>query len=70
MMHTPLIPALRTQKQMELCEVEASLVYIASSRSAGDGATQKSKTTVTTIVTKNLDCNNYENTKVILEFSN
>ena len=30
--HTPLIPALRRQRQMELCEFKASLVYRARSR--------------------------------------
>ena len=30
----PLIPALRRQRQADLCEFEASLVYIASSRTA------------------------------------
>ena len=32
--HMPLIPALRKQKQVDLCEFEVSLVYIASSRTA------------------------------------
>ena len=32
--HTPLIPALRMQRQGNLCEFEASLVYSASSRTA------------------------------------
>jgi hypothetical protein len=32
--HMPLIPALRKQKKVDLCEFEASLVYIASSRTA------------------------------------
>ena len=32
----PLIPALRKQRQADLCEFEASLVYIASSRTARD----------------------------------
>ena len=32
--HTPFIPALRRQKQVDLCEFEASLVYIASSQTA------------------------------------
>jgi len=32
--HTPLIPALRRQRQVELCEFEASLLYKASSRTA------------------------------------
>ena len=32
--HTPLIPALRGQKQMDLCEFKASLIYIVSSRTA------------------------------------
>ena len=31
---TPVIPALGRQKQMDLCEFEASLVYIVSSRTA------------------------------------
>ncbi|CAO2593744.1 hypothetical protein LEMLEM_LOCUS7412, partial [Lemmus lemmus] len=30
--HTPLIPALRKQRQADLCEFETSLVYRASSR--------------------------------------
>ena len=30
--HTPLIPALRRQRQVDLCEIEVSLVYRASSR--------------------------------------
>jgi hypothetical protein len=30
----PLIPALRRQRQVDLCEFEASLVYTASSRTA------------------------------------
>jgi hypothetical protein len=30
--HTPLIPALRRQRQKSLCEFEASLVYIVSPR--------------------------------------
>ena len=32
--HTPLIPALRRQRQANLCEFEASLVYKVSSRTA------------------------------------
>ena len=32
--HKNLIPALRKQRQVDLCECEASLVYIASSRTA------------------------------------
>ena len=32
--YTPLIPALRRQKQVDLCELEASLVYPVSSRLA------------------------------------
>jgi hypothetical protein len=32
--HIPLIPALRRQKQMDLCKFEASLVYRVSSRTA------------------------------------
>ncbi|KAL6087513.1 hypothetical protein STEG23_022166, partial [Scotinomys teguina] len=32
--HTPLIPALRRQRQMDLCEFKASLVYRARSRTA------------------------------------
>ena len=32
--HTPLIPALGKQRQVDLCEFEASLVYRASSRTA------------------------------------
>ena len=32
--HTPLIPALRRQRQVDLCELEASLVYKESSRTA------------------------------------
>jgi hypothetical protein len=31
---TPLVPALRRQRQMDLCEFKASLVYIVSSRTA------------------------------------
>jgi hypothetical protein len=31
---TPLIPALRRQRQADLCDFEASLVYRASSRTA------------------------------------
>ena len=38
--HTPLIPALRRQRQADLCEFEASLVYRASSRT-GSKATQR-----------------------------
>ena len=37
---TPLIPALGRQRQMDLCEFEASLVYRASSRT-GSKATEK-----------------------------
>jgi hypothetical protein len=33
--YMPLIPALRRQRQADLCEFKASLVYIASSRIAG-----------------------------------
>ena len=36
----PLIPALRRQRQVDLCEFEASLVYGASSRT-GSVATEK-----------------------------
>ena len=32
--HTPLIPALERQRQTELCECKASLLYIVSSRPA------------------------------------
>jgi hypothetical protein len=31
---TPLVPALRRQRQADLCEFKANLVYIASSRPA------------------------------------
>ena len=34
MAHTPLIPAPRKQRQADLCELEAILVYRASSRTA------------------------------------
>jgi hypothetical protein len=37
--HMPLIPALGRQRQAEICQCKASLVYKASSRTAGD--TQK-----------------------------
>ena len=33
--HTPLIPAFGRQRQVDLCETEASLVYIVTSRTAG-----------------------------------
>ena len=36
----PLVPALRRQRQADLCEVEASLVYRASART-GPKATEK-----------------------------
>jgi hypothetical protein len=32
--HTPLIPALRRHRQVDLCELEVSLVYRVSSRAA------------------------------------
>jgi hypothetical protein len=32
----PLIPVLRRQRQIELCESEATLVYIVSSKTARD----------------------------------
>ena len=38
--HIPLIPALRRQRHVDLCEFEASLVYRASSRT-GSIATEK-----------------------------
>ena len=38
--HTPLIQVLRRQRQEDLCELEASLVYIVSSR-IGTKATEK-----------------------------
>ena len=34
MQHTPLIPAFRRQRQADLCQLSASLVYILSSRTA------------------------------------
>ena len=37
---TPLIPALRRQRQVDVCESEASLVYRASSRT-GSKATRR-----------------------------
>jgi hypothetical protein len=33
--YTPLIPAFRRQRQIDLCEFQASLVYIVSSRQSG-----------------------------------
>ena len=47
--HTPLIPALGRQRQLDLCEFKASLVFRASSRT-GSKATEKTclKTTATT----------------------
>ena len=33
--HTPLIPAIRRQRQADLCEFKANLVYRASSRTIG-----------------------------------
>jgi hypothetical protein len=37
----PLIPAFRRQRQVDLCELEASLVYKVSSRTAKDLYTEK-----------------------------
>ena len=34
--HTPLVPALRRQRQVDLCEIKASLVYRASLRTVRD----------------------------------
>jgi len=43
-MHTPLVPALRSQRQADLCEFEASLVYRTCS--------QKAKATQRNLVSK------------------
>jgi hypothetical protein len=43
--YTPLVPELRQQRQADLCELEATLVYIRSSRSAGVALSQKKKKT-------------------------
>jgi hypothetical protein len=40
---TPLIPALRRQRQAELCEVEFSLVYSVSSRATRKNSVSKIK---------------------------
>jgi hypothetical protein len=48
---TPLIPVLQRQRQADLCELEASLVYISSSRLAR--ATQRDPViTITTTTNK------------------
>ena len=40
--HKPLIPALRRQRQSDICELEASLVYRASKFQDSKGYTEKS----------------------------
>ena len=53
--HTPLIPALGRQRQAEPCEIEASLIYIASSRIAGDQSQKKKKSHLSSPRTASLD---------------
>ena len=61
--HTPLIPALRRQRQADFCESEVSLVYRASSRTGSKateipGVKKKNSTNqpTTTRKMKNLCC--------------
>jgi hypothetical protein len=56
--HTPLIPALRRQRQEDLCECEDSLVYRVSSRTAN--ATQRNPLFKTTNKKLSLDFESFK----------
>ena len=60
-MAAPLVPALRMQKQADLCELKSSLVYIVSSRPAR--ATQRNPVSTTTSTTNQQDPTKAHKTK-------
>ena len=53
-MHTPLIPVLRRQRQVDICKFKASLVYKVSSRTAR-AVTQRNPVSEKTNTMKNID---------------